>query len=164
MMKFVSISNYYNHRGMQDFDCGDENLNIYLKKYAGQNQSRGLGRTTLLIDNKFTIIGYFTTAGASVLQENLSSIERRKLPRYPIPCLRICRLAVDKRYQKKGYGELLIGEIFDRARQISELTVLYALIVEPKEKAISFYEHYGFKKLIDMNNTMVLPISSLFKK
>lgn len=163
-MRFVSISNYVNAQGKKDFDCGDDNLNAYLQKYAAQNESRRLGRTFLLLGEKFEIIGYYTLATAELVNDRLSKSDKNKLPKYPIPCLRICRLAVDLKYQGKRFGELLLQNIIQKVLQIGDLAGIYAIIVEPKENAVGFYEHYGFKFVDDGDSSMLLLLSTCQKK
>ena len=160
-IKFVPISKYARSECIRKFDCGDSNLNEYLIKYARQNEHRRLGRTFLLIKDDFTIIGYYTLTTGDINPDYLDEEEKRRLPKYPIPCLRICRLDVDKEYQQSGFGKTMIKEIIKKTLQISDLVGIFALIVEPKDSAIGFYEHYGFKDLKVAKKTMILPISCL---
>lgn len=161
IIKFVSISKYARNEYINNFDCGDNNLNEYLKKYARQNDHRRLGRTFLLIKDDFTVIGFYTLTTGEIRPDYLDEEERKRLPKYPIPCLRICRLAVDKKYQGSGFGKTMIKEIIKKTLQISDIVGLFALIVEPKDSAVGFYEHYGFKNLKVVKKTMILPISCL---
>ena len=92
-----------------NFDCGDEVLNIFFRTYAGQNQFRHhIGVTYVaLTDDK--IVGYATVSPASMDADALPS--GKKLPFFPVPVLRIARLAVEKKDQGKGIGKLLLQEL-----------------------------------------------------
>ena len=88
----------------EDFDCGESSLNDYLKLYARQNDSRGLGKTfvaTLPDDKK--VVGYYTLSSGAVHFEKVPD----KLPRYPVPVVHLGRLAVDKTTIGHGLGGLL---------------------------------------------------------
>ena len=71
------------------------------------------------------------------------------MPKYPIPALRIARLAVSKEFQGKGVGKWLLKQAFIKIIQVSKVTGLHSIIVDAKEISKSFYEHYGFMKFID---------------
>ena len=142
------------------FDCGCEKLNEYLKKYALQNELMGYSRTFLLLDG-FEIIGFYTLATGCLSWDSLSDNQRRKMPKYDLPFVRIARLAVDIKYQRKGYGSLMLIDICKRAVAISKLAGVYALFVEAKEEAIGFYQKYGFVSLKSDVHKMYLPLSSL---
>ena len=161
MIKIVSINNYLSKDGINSFDCGDEKLNAYLKKYAHQNEMRGLSRTFFLIEN-LKLIGFYTLSSASLGASFLPSIIKEKLPNYPIPCIRIGRLAIDKRYQNKGYGKMLMKDIILKTLTIANIAGVYALIVEPKESASGFYLKYGFCKVPE-SSTYILYVSTIKK-
>src|SRR5437867_4428408 len=89
----------------ENFDCGEENLNQFLRLYARQNSASGLGKTFVAVQpGGKEVLGYYTIASGSVSFEILPS----KLPRYPVPTAHIGRLAVDLRMQGQGFGKLLL--------------------------------------------------------
>ncbi len=69
------------------FDCGIPELNDYLHKYARQIQTKGIAKTIVaLTENSETpIAGYYAISMAELQNESLPEIDRKKLPRYPIP-------------------------------------------------------------------------------
>ena len=162
MIVFKSISDYYSNDGLKRFDCGNNNLNEYLVKYARQNEYRQISRTFLLLDD-LTVIGYYTLATADLDLDCFGLEEAKKLPNYPIPCIRIARLAVDANYQSKGYGKYLLKEIIKKVVSISSVVGIYAIIVDSKNEAVKFYEHFGFKSLETKENTLALSVATLIK-
>ena len=162
MISIKSINEYMRGDGFDFFDCGEEKLNEYLKKYARQNELRNISRTFLLLNN-FEVMGYYTLSTAEISWNSISNKIRKGLPKYPIPSLRIARLAIDKKHQKKGFGKLLVKSIFLKALAISEEVGLHFIIVEPKEESIGFYELYGFKQISDSSKTMVLSLATIKK-
>lgn len=143
-----------------DFDCGNDDLNLYLKQYAYQNDKSGIGKTFVLYD-KNNLIGFVTLCTASIhfcdLPKNI------KLPRYPIPAIKIARLAVDKKYQGKGYGKELLGFSLEKIAALAEFIGVKFVMVDAKEESRSFYERFGFLPLPVKQETYVLPID-LVKK
>ena len=62
---------------------------------------------------------------------------------YPLPALRIARLAVDARAQGRGIGELLKQALI-LARRTAEAVGCVGVVVDAKSDAVAFYERYGF--------------------
>ena len=73
------------------FDCGVDALNDYLQRYADQHRRRGVSSVFVLTDSEdpARILGYYTLSAAEVESNVLSTIEQKRLPRYPIPCFRL---------------------------------------------------------------------------
>ncbi len=93
------------------FDCGISELNEYLKKYAKQNDKKGIAKTWVAIldgNNNRDILGYYAISMAELKQDSLPEDYRQKLPRYPLPVIKIGKLAVDKSRQGKRLGETLL--------------------------------------------------------
>ena len=132
---------------LKHFDCNIEELNTFLSRYSQKNDALGIGKTFIVLDEKENIEGYFTLATAQVALEEIPDDFKGKLPKYPIPALRIARLAVSKDSQGKGIGRWLLAQAFIKAVQVADVTGLYFIIVDAKESSKSFYEHYGFQKL-----------------
>jgi len=62
------------------------------------------------------IAAYYTLSAASLPMTDLPPDIVRKLPRYPtLPAVRIGRLAVDEKYQRRGLGELLLIDAVRRS-------------------------------------------------
>jgi GNAT superfamily N-acetyltransferase len=77
---------------------------------------------------------------------------RKNLPKsyLSIPTILLGRLAIDKEFQGKGIGKLLLIDSLRRCCDISESLGIFAVIVDPLDnEAETFYEKYGFIKLPD---------------
>ncbi len=145
---------------LKDFDCGNEDLNIYLKCFAYQNDKSGIGKTFVLFDNN-KLVGFVTLCSASIAFKELP--KNIKLPRYPIPAIKIARLAVDKRFQGKGYGKELLRHSLDKIATLSEFIGVKFVTVDAKEESKPFYEKYGFVALPNKKETYILPIELVIK-
>ncbi|KGM43517.1 GNAT family acetyltransferase [Alkalispirochaeta odontotermitis] len=129
------------------FECGQADLDHFFRRYAGQNQFRHhIGVTYIATDND-TIFGYMTVAVGTIEVEILP--ERKRLPtHYPLPILRIGRLAVDTRHQGQGIGKQLLRHSFKLAFQQRDTAGCVGIVIDAKPEAIDFYKRFGFQ-LID---------------
>lgn len=143
------------------FDCGTPVLNEYLARYATQHRRRGISQIYVLVDPETpsVVLGYYTLSAAQVETAQISETERKRLPRFPVPCFRMGRLAVSKDQQGKKLGAKLIAMAVDRCLHAREEIAAYALVVDAKdEQAKAFYEHYGFIACSDQPMTLYLPL------
>jgi GNAT superfamily N-acetyltransferase len=130
-----------------EFDCGTPELNEYVVRHASQDLRRNISQVYVLVDSAepTKVLGYYTLSAAQIDADQLSEQERRRLPRYPIPCFRMGRFAVRKDLQGQGMGKSLLGCAVDRCLQARQEVAAYALIVDAKDEvAKSFYKHFGF--------------------
>src|SRR4030067_944082 len=97
------------------FQSGDEALDRFFHRYAGQNQFRHyLGVTYVAIDGG-RILGFATVAPRHLEIEDLPERTRKKLPRYPVPVLGLARLAVDRSARSAGLGAQLLRFVLELA-------------------------------------------------
>ncbi len=132
---------------LRNFDCGVEELNVFLSRYALKNDRLGIGKTFIAADAKNSIVGYFTLSTAQIAFEEIPDLSVKKYPRYPLPALRISRLAINKEYQGQGLGGRLLKQAFLKILNAAEIAGICLILVDAKETAVSFYEHFGFAKL-----------------
>ena len=129
---------------VENFDCGREELNRYLVRYAWQNQQAGAAQTYVGIVGE-VIVGYHTLAVASVTLEVAPERLTKGLARHPLPVMLLARLATDHRWQGKGVGKALLRDAMQRTLQAAEIAGIRALAVHAKdEEARRFYEHFDF--------------------
>lgn len=142
------------------FDCGVPELNAYLQRYAEQHRRRGITSVFVLTDTDrpAQILGYYTLSAAEVDASVLREADRKRLPRYPVPCFRMGRLACRVDQQGRGIGRLLMGCAVERCVKACEQVAAYALIADAKDAgAKAFYEHYGFVAFASRPLTLYLP-------
>ena len=143
------------------FDCGVPALNDYLQRFAEQHRRQGISAVYVLIDTDepSTILGYYTLSAAEVDVESLNLEARKRLPRYPIPCFRMGRMACRSDRRGLGLGKLLLGCAVDRCLQARAQVAAFALLVDAKDEvAAGFYQHYGFVCMRDRELTLYVPL------
>ena len=161
-MIIQSILEYLKDHKIGNFDCNNKSLNDYLTKYAHQNELKNLSRTYLCVEDE-KVIGYITLCNAQMDFNELPSQFTNKIPKYPIPCVRIARLAVDKEHQHRGIGKQLLSYGFKKILIVSNNVGIKLVVVDVKDESKSFYEQYGFLPLPKNNSTYFLPIETILK-
>jgi predicted N-acetyltransferase YhbS len=148
---------------LKSFDCGNVSLNEYLKRYALKNDAARIGKTFIALTEDDEIAGYITLSNAQIERNALP--QDLKLPRYPVPALRIGKLAVSKEQQGKGIGAWLLYKAIEKAVDISEISAVYAVLVDAKDAAAkTFYLKYGFIPLQDSDLTLYLPLETIHQE
>lgn len=130
----------------QDFDCGRQELNNWLRQVARQHQDKGLSKTFVALreEEPAHICGYYALTLAELETRHLPAAWRKKLPRR-VPGLRLGRLAVDHHFQGKGLGELLLVDALSRAQRIYAEAGGIGLFVDAiDEHAAGYYLRFGF--------------------
>ena len=146
---------------LSKFNCGSEELNTYLKRFAKKNDKLGIGRTFVLLESTHAL-GFYTASMAQIEFKTLPKSSQGQLPKYPIPAVRIGRLAIDIKAQGKGLGEFLLMDALSRCVRASEEVAVFAVIVDAKnQQAKDFYLKYGFIPLEDQELSLFLPISTI---
>lgn len=145
-----SLDSKHNRDG---FSCGKDLLDNYIWTQAKQDIKRKLSACFVLIDNETgKISGYYTLSSNSISNNLIPESFRKNLPKsyLSIPTILLGRLAIDKEFQGKGIGKLLLIDSLRRCCDISESLGIFAVIVDPLDnEAETFYEKYGFIKLPD---------------
>src|SRR5581483_919025 len=124
------------------FDSGDEALDRFFRKYAGQNQFRHYVGVTYVAVDEGKVLGFATVAPGHIEVEDFPAAVRKKLPRYPLPILRLARLAVDRSAQSLGLGKQLLRFAFQLAKAMADEFGCAGVVVDAKPDAVAFYEKY----------------------
>ncbi len=144
---------------LSDFDCGEPQLNDWIKRRALANQSSGASRTFVVVDNRQRVVGYYALSAGAVAHRASTGAVRRNMPD-PIPVMVLARLAVDRKAQGKQLGGALLRDAVSRAISVSENAGVRALLVHAlHEKAKAFYRHYGFEESPIDPMTLMLRLS-----
>ncbi|MAG32328.1 MAG: GNAT family N-acetyltransferase [Deltaproteobacteria bacterium] len=130
------------------FRSGNPDLDRFFSCYAGQNQFRHhVGVTYVAVVDR-EILGFATVAAAQVEIADLPGELQNRLPRYPLPVLRLARLAVDERAQGQGIGKMLLRAMFSLAREMASAVGCVGVVVDAKPAAVGFYKELGFRELV----------------
>ena len=104
-------------------------------------------------------LGFYTLSALSLDLASLPEELARKLPRHPVPCALIGRLAVDASVHGRGVGSLLLADAVKRVAAAGKTVVMHALIVDAaNDAARRFYEGFGFAPLRDAQMRLFLAL------
>src|ERR1700685_249215 len=164
----IVIRRLEEHDEVENFDCGDDALNNYLKRHAWTNQQKssiGVSYVALEEGAPRIVLGYFTLAMASVPREMFPKKHVRGLPPYDLPLILMARLAVDRRFAGKGLGHALISEAFKIAIRVADDVGCRGIITDAYRSRVDWYAGYGFIPLAAASESgpqrMFLDIRSL---
>ena len=126
------------------FHSGDPDLDRFFHRFAGQNQFRHYVGVTYVAVDEDGVLGFATIAPGHVEIEDLPAATRKKLPRYPLPVLRLARLAVDQNARGQGLGRRLLRFVLELAVQMANDYGCIGVCLDAKPDAVEFYGRYGF--------------------
>ena len=135
---------------VESFDCGDEPLNNYLKRHAWNNQQKSsIGVTYVAVEELApgAVIGYFTLATSSAPRDSFPKKYVRGLPAYDVPVILLARLAVDRRFGRRGLGRELLSAALRVSLMVSKEVGCRCVIVDAYPTAMPWYRSYGFTAL-----------------
>ncbi|MDA7417621.1 GNAT family N-acetyltransferase [Xenophilus arseniciresistens] len=147
----------------EGFTCGVAALDDYLRTRAGQHQHDGIATTHVLIDDAqpTRILGYCSLSAAQLHLHELREEDRKRLPAYPVPAMRMGRLAISVDEQGRGHGPLLLGHAVNLALSVRQTMGIRVLIVDAKDaRVVQFYEGFGFRAATSAALTLYLPLGS----
>lgn len=146
------------------FCCGEEALDRYFQTQATQDIRRRVANCFVAIEALTQrVAGYYTLSAASIPLVDLPADDTKRLPRYPtVPAVRIGRLAVDQRFQRRGLGAALLADAAGRTLKAD--AAAFTMLVEAKnDQAVAFYHHFGFRPLASQPRTLFLPVATAQK-
>jgi len=134
------------HHDIDEFDCSREALNLFLVKYAFQNQQAGASQTYVArAGEEDKVVGYYTLVFGQVEYDGAPERPTKGLARHPVPIMLLARLAIAKDFQGEGLGAGLLKDALLRTLEAAEIAGIRAFAVHAKDDgAKGFYEHFGF--------------------
>ena len=152
------------HHDRQAFDCGNEVLNEFLRRYARKSHELGGSKTFLAIDDADdkTILGFYSLSPASMSYARTPEIIRRGLPRHDVPGFRLARLAVESKFQRRGMGGQLLLAAGRRCLLAAAEVGGVVLVIDAKnERVAKWYAGYGAVPLLDAPLSLLLPLATI---
>jgi GNAT superfamily N-acetyltransferase len=148
-----------------DFSCGIEPLDRYLKTQASQDARRGFAAPIVAVTDDNTVIAYYTLSAFTIGVGELPEEETKGFPKHPVaPATLLGRLAVEQSCRGQGIGEHMLLHALKRAYDLSSEIASYTVVVDAKnDAAAAFYQHFGFQPLPERTDRLYLPMKQLAK-
>ena len=150
------------HHDRRNFDCGVEDLNAFLRRYARQNHESGGAKTFVAVSpaEPARVLGYYAISPGAIAFANVPDTLTRKLGRYEVPVFRLGRLAVDRSVQGQGLGGELLLAAGARALAVASEVGGVALAIDAQDgSAARWYERFGAVPLLDDPLKLILPLA-----
>ncbi|AIS58211.1 GNAT family N-acetyltransferase (plasmid) [Vibrio coralliilyticus] len=166
--EFVELSKSMHDRS--SFDCGESELNTFIKTLAAKHMQAGISRTMvlpssqLLLNRKYAICAFYSVAPSSISRESLPAKLAKTLPRYPIPVFLLAQLAVHKEFHGSGLGKISLIRALKYLWGVNHHMRAYAIVVDClTDSAQAFYTKFGFEVLCEHNGRirMFLPMKTV---
>jgi GNAT superfamily N-acetyltransferase len=150
------------HHDACAFDCGQPELDGWLRLRALSNEASGASRT-YVICAEGRVVGYYALATGAVARAAATGKARRQMPD-PIPVMIIGRLAVDTGHQGKGLGHGLLRDALLRTLQVAKQAGIRAVLLHAMTAdAKRFYPRAGFQESPLDPMTMMITIADVEK-
>lgn len=146
------------------FDCGREQLDRWLRAYAGQGQRRDTARTFVVCRaDDSEVVAYYTLVASEVEHDGATgSVQRGASKHFPIPVCLIARLAVDRSEQGIGLGRSLLLDALRRTDRASRAVAMRAVLVHAlDDEAAAFYARFGFKPVTTDPLMLMVPLNAV---
>ena len=129
---------------LKGFDCSNDILNNWLKRYAWTNQ-RAETVKCYVAHRSNRVVGYHSLVAGSVRKDEAPERIARGIANHPVGVILIARLAVDRQEHGRGLGKALLRDALARIAQAGDIVGVRAVLVHAIDvNAKLFYEHHGF--------------------
>lgn len=144
MTKPLRIEKLQRTHALEEFTCGQPELDRFLIRHALQAQQMNSSQTYVGVSDK-TVIGFYTIVAGEVRHADAPERVVKGMPRHPVPLLVLARLAVHNEWQGRGIGSGLLLDALGRTLQVADIVGVRSLAVHAKDdSAAAFYRHFGF--------------------
>lgn len=143
------------HHILDDFHCGNDSLDSWLKKSATHSDRADNSRTFVWSDGN-RVVAYFALCPHVILRETLPS-KLSSGGHATIPCILLAKLALQSELQGRKLGSQLLVDALTRAvRAVDEVGGRFIIVDAVDDNARSFYEHFGFENDAQLLGRMLM--------
>jgi predicted N-acetyltransferase YhbS len=144
----ISVRRLRSSDDRSKFRSGQVDLDRFFIQYAGQNQFKHhVGTTYIATIDENLIVGFVTVSASQIEVQNLPVAKIKRLPNYPLPVLRLARLAIQQDFQGTGVGSTLLRAVFALTHQMARDYGCVGILVDAKSEAVEYYKRFGFFEL-----------------
>lgn len=140
----LRIEKLQRFHAVEEFTCGQPELDRFLIRHALQAQQANSSQTYVALSGD-TVVGFYTIVAGEAQHADAPARVVKGMPRYPIPLLVLARLAVHIEWRGRGIGAGLLLDALGRTLQVADMVGVRSLAVHAKDdSAATFYRHFGF--------------------
>ena len=144
---------------VNDFDCGNLDINEWLAKRALNNERRGISRTMVSTGaDTGQIAGFYSLSAWSIDRRTISGWLARNSPD-PIPVILLGQLSTSIEARGIGLGVDLLTHAVNAAHLAASVLGARALVTEAiDDSAGEFYAHLGLIRVTGRKNLYALSL------
>lgn len=153
---------------INNFDCGDGDINLYLQKIYSDPENADYSRNFIMVDefNETNIVGFYTLSSSNIPAQELPDEFINERP-YPCPAILIGQFGIDRNYQGQKLSRNLLWNAYRRiiiSYQNGDIAFKAIRVDTPNEKAKQFWKHQGFVEFKKRKKSLFLPIQTLIRE
>lgn len=165
--EFVELSKSKHDR--DSFDCGEQELNTFIKTQAAKHMQAGISRTMVLpsahplLNQKFAICAFYSVAPSSISRETLSTISK-ETTEVSNPCFSVGSVSCAQRISRFWTWKVSLIRALKYLWEVNHHMRAYAIVVDClTDSAQAFYTKFGFEVLCEHNERirMFLPMKTV---
>ncbi|TPK99711.1 GNAT family N-acetyltransferase [Mesorhizobium sp. B2-4-12] len=145
------------------FDCGDTQMNDFLRRFARQSHDQNAAKTFCAIDDTASerIFGFHTIAPSAVAHETVPETMTKGLARHEVSGFKLARLATDRTVAGHELGGQLLAAAALRCLRLAGEGGGILLIIDAKnERAARWYASYGAERVQGRELILVMPLAT----
>jgi GNAT superfamily N-acetyltransferase len=126
------------------FNCGDDEMNTFLREEAYAEQAMGMNSTVLLY-YQGSLAAFCSVCCDAITLSDAEREEEQITVHYKVPAIKIARLGRDGKYKGMGLGNVLIDYIKDMAYELSTSRLGVRFITaDAYLHRVEYYQCLGF--------------------
>lgn len=142
-LPWSKIEQLEEHHEVQEFDCGESDLNDWLARSALSAQTQGSVAVHVVLDEENKVVGYFALSINEVYGFNLPA--RARTGGHKVQGILLGKLALSAEYRGQGYGSHLLLEALRVCVSVSSLIGGRVILVDMRNIGLTkFYEAHNF--------------------
>lgn len=152
LLEEYTIEKLNKNHNLNDFYCKYDSLNRFLKHNAYEEQKNNFNVTYLAIYDDI-IVGYFSLLTDYIQLKKVNFPKEKSFEN--APAIKIGRLAIDKKYERKGLGTSLLDVINNQIKDISNNVGIKYITVDAYVSARIFYENNEFEYILNIDKEKI---------
>lgn len=147
-----------------EFDCGDPEMNLWLRDRAMTFQDSRVSYVHVLADPSSRILGFFTLSSFTVHLPRLDAATQRDYKEYRcnLPAILIGKLARDRSVRDRKVGEYLVEQALRKSLELANMGMGCVFVaVEASDKRIPWYQDLGFTRASSQSNLLYMPVADI---
>ncbi len=141
----IGILNENDLSHIESFDCGDENMNYFLRYDCFEEQKKGLNITYLLF-YRGELAAFCSICADKI---NLAKDEQsgHELPRGSVPAVKVARIGRAQQYRDLGLGKLLFDYVRMEIIELAQRNLgIRFITLDAYEHRVPYYSSLRFMK------------------